>query len=225
MACRTTLAYVLGRLFLGVVFPGFVLVSLSGGCGSPSKANIQLRKRNATLTQQIADLQRQHEADEASIRGLQNRHGVLPTLSQDRLDKLFTVGSMKVTKLTGGFNLDHEAGPDNGVRAYVQLFDTTGDLIKAAGTFTVEVFDLADEAHPLVARKVFPIEKADTYWYPMPLVYSFVLPVRWQTPPQHRELTVKVMYLDELTQRVFTSQVVVEVNLNASTQPSASHGS
>jgi len=191
----------------------------SSGCGSPSKANIGLRKENADLQSKITQLQRQHDADAAEIRGIRDRTGILPTLPAQRLAKLFTVGSMRITKLTGGFDLNHDGGADTGVRAYVQLFDTTGDLIKAAGTFTVEVFDLAVPDKPLVGKRTFPVEEADKYWYPMPLVYSFVLPVPWSTPPQHGELTVKVTYVDELTQRTFTSETVVHAKLGPTTAP------
>lgn len=211
------LVQLFSRPACGALLLSTALAPIATGCASPSKANIELRKQSATLEKKITQLERQHEADLASIRGLQEHTGVLPTLSQDRLNKLFTVGSMKLSKLTGGFNLDHEPGPDNGVRAYVQLFDTTGDLIKAAGAFKIEVFDLADPSRPLVASRSFPVEQADSLWYPMPLVYSFVLPVRWKTPPKHDDLLVKVTYTDELTQRVLTAEYRVHVNLGRPT--------
>jgi hypothetical protein len=198
---------------------------LAAGCSSPSKANIELRKQNAALEHDIEVLKRKREADQATIRGLQDRAGTVPTLPEDRLKKLFTVGSMKLGRLTGGFNLDHEAGPDTGVRAYAQLYDTTGDLIKAAGSFKVQVFDLETPDHPLVAERFFPVEKADSLWYPMPLVYSFVLPVPWKTPPKHDDLLVRVTYTDELTQRVFTAEQRVHVKLPAaSTRPATTSG-
>ncbi|HZZ44255.1 MAG TPA: hypothetical protein VFE58_15075 [Tepidisphaeraceae bacterium] len=195
-----------------------VVMGMSAGCASPNKANIELRKENATLAKQITRMQREHDVDDATIRGMRDRVGVLPTLPKERLAKLFTVGAIKVTRLTGGFDLNHERGADTGVRAYVQLFDTTGDLIKAAGTFEVEVFDLADDEHPLVGKKTFPVEQADTNWYPMPMIYSFVLPVPWITPPKHNELTVRVKYTDELTQRQFTAEAVIHVTLPALTK-------
>lgn len=201
----------IGRLACGT------LLAVAAGCATPNKANIELRKQNAKLEETITQLKRQHDADVSTIRGLRDRTGVLPTLPEDRLQKLFTVGSMKLSRLTGGFNLDHEAGPDNGVRAYAQLFDTTGDLIKAAGSFKLEVFDLAEAHHPLVAEREFPVEKADSLWYPMPLVYSFVLPVRWNVPPKHEDLLVRVTYVDELTQRTFTAEKEIRVKLGLPT--------
>src|SRR5690242_13566088 len=72
------------------------------GCGSPNTANIELRKQNQELHDKIDQLTRAHEADAATIRGLQNKAGAVPTLPQDRLDKLFTVHGLTLGRLTGG---------------------------------------------------------------------------------------------------------------------------
>ena len=45
---------------------------MAGGCHSPNQANILLRKQNQQLDAKISDLQRRHDADEATIRGLQS---------------------------------------------------------------------------------------------------------------------------------------------------------
>jgi hypothetical protein len=197
------------------------LGSVAGGCGSPSRANIDLRKSNAELQAQVDEMRRQRDADHAMIRGLQERTGALPTLPPDRLADLVTVGSIKVTKLTGGFDETRTGAADTGVRAYVRLFDTAGDVIKAAGTFTVEVFDLGDGEKPLIAKRSFTPAEANEHWTPMALVYSYVLPVPWQDgkPPKHEEVTVRVTYTDGLTQRTFTEQAVAKVKLSGAAGP------
>ena len=43
------------------------------------------------------------------------------------------------------------------------------------------------------------------------LMYTYVLPCSWQTPPAHGQLTLRVTFVDGLTGRSFTDQRVVNV--------------
>src|SRR5882672_9010962 len=70
-----------------------------GGCYHPSEANIQLRKDKQQLQEQVAELQQQRDAALARIAGLEKEKGTLPTLPQDRLDKLVTVHGIKLGRL------------------------------------------------------------------------------------------------------------------------------
>src|SRR6476469_4141230 len=78
------------------------------GCRSPSAANIKLRKDLQARDNEIVQLKRQHEADRASIVGLTSRSGAaaVAMLPPDRLDRLFTVHGIKISRLTGGSDLD-----------------------------------------------------------------------------------------------------------------------
>src|SRR3954452_4154622 len=112
-------------------------------CSSPSTANIELRKEKQALQDQIAELNRVHQADQATIQGLQNQIGTLPTLPQNRLDQLFTVHGLELGRLTGGADLDPKKPGDEGIKVYATPTDDDGEPIKAAGTFVIEAFDLA----------------------------------------------------------------------------------
>ena len=54
------------------------LLLIAGGCSSPNAANIAVRKENQQLRDQVADLQRQHAADEAQIRALESHATTVP---------------------------------------------------------------------------------------------------------------------------------------------------
>lgn len=188
-----------------------------GGCflfGNPSKANIELRKQVQKLDGEVAQLKQQHETDEATIKGLTQRTGTVPTLEPARLEKLFTASSIGLGKMTGGVDLDPSKPGDEGFKVYVKPYDQYSDHLKAAGSFVVEAFDLADQKNPSLGRWEFPVEKAQDNWHSFLTRYEYVLTCPWQNGrvPHHGDVTVKVTFTDELTGRVFTRQTVAKVN-------------
>ena len=200
--------------FLSVPSVFSVLVFICGlaGCASPSAANNQLRVENQKLQEQIEGLQRDKATDHATNEALQKKVGSIPTLPQERLDKLFTVAGLKIGRLTGGANWDSNKPGDNGVKVEVVPLDEQGEKLKVAGSFTVDVFDLADPADTHIAHCQFNVDQARQQWYGAGLLYAYVLKCPWQRVPAHNELTIRVMYHDELTGREFTQQQVVKVH-------------
>jgi hypothetical protein len=194
-----------------------LLVSASpflGGCflvKKPNKANVELRKENQDLRDRVKELERQHEADAARIRGLEQRVGTLPTLPQDRLDELFTTHDIKFGKLTGGADLDPARPGHEGLKVYVTPIDRAGDEIKAAGTFTVEAFDVSGTQPATVGRWTFDDAAAREAWSSVLNRYNYVLTCPWQTPPTGPNLHVSVTFVDELTQGKFTRTIDVTV--------------
>lgn len=191
--------------------------ALGVGCGSPNKANIELRKQIQTLQVQVAELRRQHEAEEHVIQGLRDHGGVLPTLPATRLAELFTTHGLQLGRLTGGAHLDPNEPGDQGIVVYVVPIDESGEKLKAAGTFDAQAFDLADTQHPLVGQWHFDLQRSRAAWNGWLLDYTYVLTCRWEKPPTHPDLTLKVTFFDLLTQTPFTIQRVVHVNLPAPT--------
>jgi hypothetical protein len=123
-------------------------------------------------------------------------------LPQERLSKLFTVHGFEFGKLTG---VD-----DEGVlKIYVVPIDDSGQKIKAAGSFVVAAFDLANDPNSLIARREFSVDEARKNWFGQALLYEYVLPVPWNSPPKHPDVTVKVSFTDALTGRTFTGQKVI----------------
>jgi hypothetical protein len=199
-----------------VIAAGMSVAGLSvAGCGKPNRGNIILRKQAQGLEGQILRLNRQHDADQATIAGLTSRAGAaaIPTLPQDRLDRMFTVHGIKLARLSGGADLDPSRPGDEGIKLYVGLIDQTGDEFKASGSFVVEVFDLsAGNGGLRVGRWEFPVEQAQSNWHSFLMRYEYVLTLPWQdVVPRHPDLTVKVTFNDELTGRQFTIQQPVKI--------------
>jgi hypothetical protein len=206
------------------IFPLLALLLFTGGCGlvfgRPPAINIQLRKDKDALRKSVEDLQRQLAAKEAEVKALREKTSPLPTLSHDRLTRLFTTHSLKLGRQTGGWDRDPHSPGDEGLVVHVSPLDEEGQALKAAGAFTIEAFDLADAAEPLVGRWEFDLQAARKSWRGNFLDYNYVLECPWQQkPPSHAELTLKVTFLDDLTQTPFHAQQVVKVNLPGSTQP------
>ena len=189
--------------FFSVSFVFSVALLLLPGCKAPSKANIALRKQNQELRAHVADLERRHGADAAQIHALEARGATSPTLPQERLAKLFTVHGLEFGKLTG---VDEDEGV---LKIYVVPTDDSGQKLKAAGSFVVAAFDLANDPHSLIARREFSVDEARRMWFGQALLYEYVLPIPWNSPPQHPEVTIKVSFTDALTGRTFTGQKVI----------------
>jgi outer membrane murein-binding lipoprotein Lpp len=206
---------------LGIRHSSFVILiaaAIASGCGNPSKANIQLRKDKQQLEAQIAELKQQQLADRARITGFESQAGSLPTLPQDRLQKLFTVHGIKLGRLTGGDPGNGVNAPDEGIKVYLSPVDETGEEVKATGTVMVEAFDLELEGDNRIGRwTIDPIALKDR-WRSLGWLQAFVLELPWQRPPQHSKIAVKVTFRDELTGRVYSVIREAQVKIPA-TQP------
>jgi hypothetical protein len=198
-----------------LVFTALVL----SGCGSPNVASIEVRKQNQELREEVDSLKRAREADAATIKALQEKVGTVPTLPQERLGKLFTVHGLKLGRLTAGADLDRDKPGDEGLKVYATPTDDEGDPLKAAGSFTVEAFDLADGG-AAVGRWTYDVDATRKAWNGSALSRQYVLTAPWQQPPKHDELTVKVTFRDELTGREFHEQKVVKVHIPPQGAPS-----
>jgi hypothetical protein len=198
--------------------PAFLAVMLCAallpmGCGGPSAVNIELRKKNQQLSAQIGDLQLRHDADLATIQGLQSHATTAPTLPQSELDQLFTTAGLHFGRLTGGYHPDPNQRGDTMLKIYVVPIDENGDEIKAAGSFRVELFDPELGATNRIGQWDFDLQAAKDNWYGHALLYTYVLSCPWQTVPTHEKLQARVTFMDALTHREFTVNREVRVQL------------
>ena len=200
-----------------LVIPAAALAA--GGCSHPSEANVQLRKDKQQLEGQIGELQQQLSAARARIAGMEQEKGTLPTLPQERLDKLVTVQGIKLGRLTGGDPSNTAHAPDEGLKIYLTPVDETGEALKETGTVEVDAFDLSLSGNNQVGHWTFDANALKSRWRSLGMLRAFVLECPWKQPPQHSKLAVKVVFRDELTGRVYDQIQEVTVKI-AATQPS-----
>jgi hypothetical protein len=178
------------------------------GCRGPDKANIELRKENQALKEQIEKQGRRHQADLAQIAALQAEKGsAVQTLPATRMAELFTVTAVDINKLTG-FRKD-------GLKVYVSPTDEAGDVIKAAGSVTIDAYDLAKGEQAHLGHWEFPLKDAASNWYQSWIVHGYALQTPLQPPESAKEITVRASYTDALTQRTFTDQRVIRTTVIA----------
>jgi hypothetical protein len=183
------------------------------GCGSPSKPNIALRKQNTALQHEVEQLKLERQADAQTIRAMESRATTVPVLPNDRLSDLFTTHGLRLGKLTGGWDRDPSTPGDEGLQVYTVPTDQEGDEIKAAGTFTIDAFDLSKGGETRLGHWEFPTEQASKHWLGNALQYGFIFEVPWQTAPTSEEVTVRVTFTDELTGRQFSNQRAIKIQL------------
>ena len=193
------------------------LAALSG-CYHPSEANIQLRKDKQQLQEQNVNLRQQLLAANARVQGFETQRGSLPTLPQERLDKLVTVQGIKLGRLTGGDPSNGHAGVDEGLKIYLTPVDETGEALKDTGIVEIDAFDLELSGDNRIGHWTYDPEALKPRWRSLGMLRAFVLECPWQKPPQHSKLTVKVTFRDELTGRVYEQQQEVTVRI-PTTQP------
>ncbi|MGH7213892.1 MAG: hypothetical protein ACREIT_03930 [Tepidisphaeraceae bacterium] len=194
-----------------------LLVAMCAGpwaCSRPIGANIVLRKENQTLRDKVANLERGQMGDAATIAALERNATTVPVLANNRIEELFTPVSLKLGRLTGGADLDRSRPGDEGIKVYVVPVDADGDVLKAAGSFVVEAFDLsAPQGEVRVGRWEFPLADAVARWHGKAMLYEYVLTCPWRDGvPRGSKLTIKTTFTDALTRRELVAKTDVKIN-------------
>lgn len=192
---------------------GFLAVLAVGCFPKPNKANIELRKEVQSLQDKVAELETRHTTDKAAIDSL-SADRTIQTLPADKLARLFVTSSLKFKNLVVGEDLDPKTPGDEGFKIGVTPVDEFGDEFKAAGSLTIELFDLADQNVRLGQWSV-PTEDARKKWVSSLVFDGYVLSLPWQTPPTHEKLLVKATFTEELTGRKFDATHELTVKLPA----------
>lgn len=188
-------------------------VVLSAGCNDQPKV-AHLHDRIADAEASVEKLQR----DNAELRGelakLRRQIATLQDIGPDRLEKLYTVSQIKLGRRTGGVDLDDNSGTHEAVKVFLQPVDDRGDVLKTAGSATVELYDLAaTEAENLIGRYEWSVDELAEAWYGGFMAYHYALECTWDEPPANEEVTVRVVFTEYLTGRTFTAQTVCTVRL------------
>jgi hypothetical protein len=189
------------------VFPSLIASLLINGCGSPSAANILLRKQNQDLQDKVDQLTQQHSRDVQTLEACQRSHPTTMQLAPERLAKLTTTHGLSFGQLSGGDNPDSTQEPDTQLKVFVVPVDADGTPIKAAGSFKVEAYDLDDPAKPLLGTWNFSLDATHSSFYSQLGMYTYVLVCPLKVRPIHPHVTMRVSFDDALTGWQFVDQV------------------
>ena len=170
----------------------------------------------AKLIQEKQQLLQQKARLEQQNAQLKEQVSTLQKFPPDRMDQLVKVEKIELGKFTRAYDGNIEQDPDgydDGVIVYLILKDNDGDVIKAAGTVEIELWDL------IVAKQIIgeliPIGDLQTHWLSGPLTnhYKFQLPWPKDNPPTHRFLTLKLRFQEALTGRTFEEHQKIEIRI------------
>ena len=200
------------RRFLILLAAGAPLSAIVAGCNN-SGIIADYERRILGLEDQIKECEGKRLAMREQMLRLQKRTEVGPVFSVDKSQLVYPV-DITIDPLTGGVDYDGRSG-DDGVSVYLRPVDRDGDAVKVAGEVRIELLDLANaEGSRVVGRYEFSGEEFLQMWVGKLLSNHFVLKCPWTAgPPKHGELTVRVTFLDYLSQQVLTDQRTCRVAL------------
>jgi len=191
------------------------------GCDIGGPAYRQLAAENVELKSQLAEMRRENERLGDDVRDLRAQRDTLMGIQGLRVEAIPRVASVELGKWTGGYTLRRgEAKDGEGVRrghdavkVYLIPRDAAGSVIKAPGSVTIRLFDLAaaEGAEWLGQCEVSPKE-LESLWFTglfMPDHYSIVCP--FEKPPEHPDVTVRAEFTDYVTGKTFTQVMNVRV--------------
>ncbi len=136
---------------------------------------------------------------------------------QARRDQLVVPVRIAMAPQSGGYDGDATPG-DEGIVLYIQPIDRDGQVIKAAGSLDVRLFDLNGPAPLEIARYQFDVENTRKLWYGRLMTNHFTVRCPWPPdgPPKHKTVTSRVVFTDLLTGESLETQQAFEVALTPS---------
>jgi len=190
-----------------------VLLWLIVGCNDKKQliddSRAKLIQEKQQLLQQKARLEQQNAQ-------LKEQVATLQKFPPDRMDQLVKVEKIELGKFTRAYDGDIEQDPDgydDGVIVYLILKDNDGDVIKAAGTVEIQLWDLVVAKH--IIGELIPMSDLQAHWLSGPLTnhYKFQLPWPKDNLPIHRFLTLKLRFQEALTGRTFEEHQKIEIRI------------
>jgi len=178
------------------------------GCSGPDKG-LPLFDEVNRLKDEKAQLEKRIERVEAEKEQLEKQNKVLSGLPAEvKGEKLYSLESIKVGRLTNLYDKDDD-GKREKLIVYIQPIDRNGDIIKAAGSVEIALWNLNNEDGEarLGDWKVGPDELKKLWFSAMMGVnYRLVFDVGDKVKNYTEPLTVRVAFTDYLTGRVFKEQ-------------------
>jgi len=188
------------------------LLAAAGGCDNADSAEKALWEQSKELRLENDELSLQIEQLEAGNKTLKQQVKMLSGLDADlRLANLVKVERIEIASRTNFYDKDAD-GTKEKLIVYVKPIDETGDVIKAAGTFDVQLWDLdrqADQA--LLGQWKIKADQLKKLWAStlMGSCYRLSFEAVEKISEKQQALTVKVNFTEYLTGRVFKEQKVI----------------
>jgi outer membrane lipopolysaccharide assembly protein LptE/RlpB len=206
----------LGKAMIFGLAPLFLAVIFLAGCGVGSRrmSPAELKARN--LEREKAQLAEQLEQREVEIAQLQAQIKILSALPEGKRQNPYTISAVKITRLTSFYDKDGDGRREKLV-VYFQPVDPDGDILKAAGSVSVQLWNLNNPSgQALLGQWQVQPQELRKLWFDSLVSSSYRLtfdaPV--STEALAGPLTVKATFADYFTGQLFSGQQVIEPRVN-----------
>jgi len=198
--------------FFCLLFSVFCLLQFTAGCENTSK-KMKLAEECNLLKQEKTQLTHQIEQLEVDNKQLQKQIQVLSSLPEGaKSENVYELQKVKISGYTNLYDKDKD-GKKEKLIVYIQPMDTDGDIIKATGTVDVQLWDLNRAVgEALLGQWQVKPEELKKLWFATLLTinYRLMFDVADKIDKFEDPLTVKVIFTDYLSGRVFIEQKVIK---------------
>jgi len=182
----------------------------AAGCQNGKKDGLQgeiakLKINNATLTEQLAQSQKENEQLKQQVQALRN-FGTSFNYSD-----IYNLQKINITKFTNIYDSDGD-GKKETLVVYFQPMDEYGDIIKATGLVEVQLWDLNMKAERALLGqwKITPADLKKVWFATLITInYRLSFNISGIVEKFEKPLTLKIKFTDYLSGKTFEEQRVI----------------
>jgi len=191
------------------------LLLLVAGCGIGSERKAPAELKAEKLRQEKAALTGDVQQYQAEIEQLRAQIHALSALPQDQKNNPYELTTIRIARISNFFDKDSD-GKQEKLIVYVQPIDAEGDVVKAAGNVSAQLWNLNNpNGEALLGQwKVEPAELRKLWFNSITIGYRLTFDRPEGLTILSEPLTVKVTFLDYLTGESFRAQQVIEPRLD-----------
>ncbi len=198
-----------------LVFLSATLPLLLAGCGIGAERKTPEELKAEKLQQEKAALTGNVEQYQVEIKQLQAQIQALSILPKDQQANPYELMAVRIAKISNFFDKDSD-GVQEKLVVYVQPIDAEGDVVKAAGTVSVQLWNLNNpNGEALLGQwKVEPAELRKLWFNSLTTGYRLTFDRPEAVKVFSEPLTIKVTFTDYLTGESFRAQQVITSKLD-----------
>ncbi len=185
---------------------------LLAGCGIGSEIAGPVAVENDHLKRENAQLAGRLEQCQVDLTQLKAQAQALGALPAGAAREIYGLSSVKISRYSGFYDKDDDGRREKLV-VYLVPVDRAGDVVKAPGSASVQLWNLNDPNAPVaLGRWQVPQEEMGKLWFSTVASSSYRLMFDVPMTPEllAQVLTVKSTFTDYLSGQVFTDQCAIK---------------
>lgn len=183
---------------------------LLAGCGIGSERKHPLELKVEALQREKAQIADSLEQCQVENEQWQQQVKAMAALPKDGRENPYKLTGVRIARFTGFYDKD-EDGRREKLLVYLQPIDASGDIVKAAGTVHVQLWNLDDpNGHTLIGQWQVQPAELRRFWISA-LVSDYRIGFDVPLTPEllAQPLTVKITFTDYLTGEILRDQMVI----------------